>query len=652
MRQIMRAGLSKIALVAAIGAVWAASGCQYLSDGVDAQSGDVAVVAEAADQPVSQDIVIHPGEQVYADNCAACHDNGEELRAPTLQALQRMSSPQIEFALTRGKMRPQAEHLTRQEVRFLVEYLAPGGSEGYATPDAAKCDSTSISYDGVDVPYWGVEPGNTRYYDDARSALTKANIDNLELAWVFGAPSTTEMRSQPVITDDTVFLSTTAGHIFALDKDSGCTKWHVNAGRPFRGPMTLGDIEGSPTLFLLDAGGVAVAFDADTGKELWTQDVAISPMTLGTSGIVQSGELLFAPLSTSDFGAAADPNYECCKGHGAIVAINAKTGEHVWTAHMTEDATKRELSSVGTQLWGPSGAPIWTTPAVDEANQRIYIGTGENTSAPATLTSDAIIALDMKSGEMLWVYQATPADMYNGACSGFRGSGPNCPTPTGPDHDFGGGVTFTEFSDGRQVVVGGQKSGVVHVVDANTGELIWKKSVSTGSALGGVHWGVTVSNGKIIAPSNDPAFPFPNYTPKPGLFALDLETGEELWSYDVKRGCETNILALRAQDTPWPECSFQYAMSAAPTSNDELVFAPSLDGKIRAFDINTGDVVWTYETVKEFEAVNGVPTHGGSIDNAGVQLSDDMMFALSGYALFNQMPGNAFLAFRVKEGEE
>ncbi|MCI5046304.1 MAG: PQQ-binding-like beta-propeller repeat protein [Aquisalinus sp.] len=591
----------------------------------------------------------HPGEKVYATSCGLCHSQPDQLRVPDLASLKTMSPARIQFSLKSGKMKAQGEALDRLDMTLLLDYLTPGQNGGFEVASEQKCTSTDISVEKTYVSAWGVEANNSRYYSPARTSLTRDNVEGLEVAWVFGLPGTSELRSQPVITEDTLFVPTTSGHVFALDRETACVKWHRELLNPIRTAMTLGEIDGQAVLFFADAGTTVYALNAVSGETIWEKRTGIFPQSMTTGGLVQHEDTLFVPLSSFDVAAAMDPAHECCKSHGAVVALDVATGERLWLTRMTEDAKPTTLSSVGTQLWGPSGAPVWTTPAIDAKNGRLYIGTGENTSAPATATSDAIIALDMQTGEKLWVFQATAEDKFNMACSPLTGNGPNCPDEPGPDYDFGGGVTFATMSDGREVVVGGQKSGDVHAVDAATGERIWTTKVSSGSPLGGTHWGVTVSNGKVFAPSSDPPYPLPNYEERPGLYVLDLDTGEMLWERPAERGCMGNFVGQMMNPEPWPECSFFYGYSAAPASTDDLVFVGALDGKLRAFDAVSGDELWMFDTKREFETVNDIPTHGGAIDNPGPQLAGDMVFIQSGYAMFSQMPGNALIAFRLPE---
>ena len=590
----------------------------------------------------------HPGGELYAERCAACHDNPDTSRAPSKADLEAMSPAQIRFSMTSGKMQAQAAGLSRAEIDTLVDFLAPGGEDGYQPDASAMCEDKSISFAEVQVEGWGPDLGNTRHYGPDRTSINASNVGELEIAWTIGLPGASDVRGYPVITEDTVFMGASSGHVFALGRETGCIKWHNPVGVNVRSSLSLGEVEGAPALFFQDGSTDVYALDGKTGETLWKVRAGVMPQNMGTANPVQSGDKLFVPLSAIDVTAAGDPAYECCKGHGAVTALNANTGERLWEAHMTPDAEPTTISEVGTQLYGPAGAPIWTVPTLHPEKNRIYVGTGENTSAPATDTSDALIALDMDTGETLWVYQATEQDLFNMACSGFGKDGPNCPQPKGPDVDFGGSVTLTKLADGTDVLVGGQKAGVVHVVNADTGELIWKTKVASGSALGGIHWGLTVSGGKVFAPSSDPPFARPGYEPKPGLTALDLETGEVLWHHRAERGCD---MTNNTPGSAWPECSPRFGYSAAPASTDDLVFIGALDGKIIAFDAETGEQIWEYATVREYDTVNGVPAHGGAIDASGPSLAGDMLFVPSGYATFGQMPGNAFIAFRIAEGD-
>jgi polyvinyl alcohol dehydrogenase (cytochrome) len=396
--------------------------------------------------------------------------------------------------------------------------------------------------------------------------------------------------------------------------------------------------EGAKTTAFGTFGQFVFAIDAETGDELWRKDVGLFPGSILTGGIVQHVDRLIVPISAMGVGLAMNPNYECCKSHGAVRALDADTGEILWTAHMTEDARPTSKNALGVQQWGPSGAAVWTTPTIDSSRNLVYVGTGENTSSPASRLSDAIVAIDILTGEIRWAYQGTKNDAFNAAC---LVGGPNCPEENGPDFDFGASAVLAQTSQGDDIILAGQKSGVVHALNPGDGELLWRTQVSPGSALGGVHWGMAVSGNLVIVPINDPVRQ-PGHERKPGVYALDIVSGDIRWSHHATAPCENPF----SSGAPWVDCP--YTFSAAASASNDLAFAGSLAGVAYAFAVDSGEVVWQFDTAQAFETVNGIPAHGGSIDNPGIQIAGDMLFVESGYAMFGEIPGNALLAFKLR----
>ena len=144
-------------------------------------------------------------------------------------------------------------------------------------------------------------------------------------------------------------------------------------------------------------------------------------------------------------------------------------------------------------------------------------------SAPATHNSDSVIALDMATGEEVWVFQGTKGDIWNVAC---HVGGANCPENAGPDFDFGGGITLTRDGNGNDVVVAGQKSGHVYALDPDrAGAVLWRTRLSQGTSNGGIHWGVATAGDTVWVTVADPPRNRPGYVPKPGVYALELADG-------------------------------------------------------------------------------------------------------------------------------
>ena len=88
-----------------------------------------------------------------------------------------------------------------------------------------------------------------------------------------------------------------------------------------------------------------------------------------------------------------------------------------------------------------------------------------------------------------------------------------------------------------------------------------------------------------------------------------------------------------------------YAISG---SLGDVVAQGSLDGYLHIFDAQSGAELFKYDTVREYDGINGVPGFGGAIDNASITAADGTLYVSSGYGMFGQTPGNVLLAFKPR----
>jgi len=457
-------------------------------------------------------------------------------------------------------------------------------------------------------------------------------------------PQTANMRSQPVVVGNTMWLSIVdSGQLFALDigGDSPCVKWVYEHDVPLRTALGYHNYQGRNVLLFADAATHVLMMDAATAEVLWTSTVKVTSVSNVTAMPVLFEDKVFVPISSGELNMGAVPDYECCTSHGAVVALNAKTGDRLWVYHTMEDAKPTTVSKVGTQQYGPSGAPIWTAAAIDEKRRLIYVGTGENTSAPATDTSDSILAIRMDDGSLAWKYQTTPNDIFLTGCMN-QPDGPNCPpvSSINKDWDFGAGVMLATKPDGSQLVMAGQKNGVVWALNPDNGQLVWNTKIGGGGAMGGVHWGMAFDGQKIFAANNMSTGPTADEV-SPGLYALDINTGNIVWSYRHQPDCSGN----RKQEIK--SCDSNFGMSAATLLVDGAVVQGANDGFIKVFDTKSGEPIFTFDTAKSFTTLNGVKGHGGAIDNATTVAANGMLFVQSGYGLMG-VPGNVLLAFKPR----
>ncbi len=591
----------------------------------------------------------HPGHRVFGEWCASCHLDGGDSRAPSLEAMRQLNRGTIEYALRQGYMKMHARHVPEPDLVHVIDYLAAAGETNDAWVGQAMCAGDRRAID-LSVPptvsWFGVDEGGRRQLSSEAAGLRAADMPNLELAWAIGFPQTPTMRSQPVIIGSTIFVAATdSGRLFALDTETACVKWVYASELPLRSTLAYADAGqlAQPAIVLGDAAGFVHVIDAATGELVWKKDIKLDETQRLTGAPTVHKGRIYAPLSTIEINYASDDSYECCRSRGAVVALELATGEVVWTGHTMEEPEKQAFNRAGAQLWGPSGAPVWSTPVVDEARNVVYAGTGTNFSLPATDTSDALIAFDMDTGEIRWSFQAAANDVWNGACSR---KGANCDFTGNEsiirDLDWGATPLIARTPSGRDLLISGHKIGAVWAFDLNDNwKVVWKADYGPGSAAGGVHWGLATDGERIFVPLNDPADRVGLHGA--GLVALDIETGQELWSHPVAADCDDERLA-RA-----PNCRRRPGLSAAPLVIDGAVVTGSTDGWLRIFDGRTGDVLFTQDVIRDYATTNGVPGRGGGIDNAPFVAANGMLFVNAGYDRFGHPPGNVLLAFRPKK---
>ena len=587
--------------------------------------------------------VFGSGEAIYTEKCALCHDKPTDPKVPDRRTMAQYYQSRVLDALTLGRMAPFTQGLNEAEIQEVAEFVSTRMPDPNEAEQLLRCEKETISAEPL-IPHWGVDEHNTRYQPN--STIDSTNVGTLKLKWAFDVPEGRTMRGYPAVSSDTIFLPNTTGKLYAISRETGCVKWFFDAEAEIRTAVHLFELNDKPVLSIGLSSKEIVIVNANDGSLVHRENVAIFPQSMLTGSQRAFGGDLYIPLSAIDVALAMNPMYECCVSHGGVHAMSLADWSIRWTAHTTEDAKPTYKNELDVQMQGPSGAPVWTTPAIDAKRNQLYIGTGENTSSPATHTSDAIIAYDLATGAENWIFQGTENDAFNMACG--RRMGPNCPKERGPDFDFGASPILTTTSEGTDLVLAGQKSGDVWALNPDNGELVWHRRLSPGSALGGVHWGMTVVGDVLVVPIADPEFVT---GANPGVFALDTKTGEMIWSHKAERGCEFSGFRRAISLTEWPSCPWHYAFSAAPAAANDVAFAGSLDGRVFAFNIADGEVLWNYDTKQEFEGTNGTDAHGGAIDNPGIAIADNQVMVLSGYDMFGQMPGNVLLVFELSEKE-
>ena len=579
-----------------------------------------------------------PGRAHYDEACAICH-NGNVAKAPHRDMVGLLTVDSILNILENGIMKEQASSFTAEERVELAEYLS-GEERGQVRYTIPSCPAT-VAYKKSEIKSgsnWGIQPANTRTISARSGGITSKNVSSLKPKWALAMPGASRMRSQPLLAGGLIFVGSHGGIVHALDQESGCEVWSFKASGEVRTGVVLDDSGEVPFLYFGDVLANVYGVDARSGKLVWRMRADDHPNATITGTPTPYEGALFVPVSALEVSLAANPEYECCTFRGSVVALDGQTGELKWKTYtIPKKPAVSGKNPIGTNIIGPSGAVVWNSPSIDTKNNQLFIGTGENMSSPASLTSDAMIAMDLTTGKINWVFQATKNDVWNAACD--TDFPENCPVENGPDFDFGGATIVVETSKHGRLVIAGQKSGFVHAIKPKTGELVWQTRVGRGGIQGGIHFGIAAAGETLLVPISDMgdgrSYPNPD---RPGMNALDANSGEILWTTLHEDNC-----GERAGCDP--------GISQVVTVVGDLVIGGAMDGVVRAYSIKTGDVLWDMDvTTVPYPSITGDAAVGGSFGGAAGPIAlDGNLFISAGYGIYNHKPGNLFMVLETTE---
>jgi polyvinyl alcohol dehydrogenase (cytochrome) len=580
------------------------------------------------------------GSELYARYCAGCHEGGVP-RAPQKIVFLSLGPRRVFSALNGGVMSAQGSALSLGEKTLLAEYLGQAKLLPEADAPLKRCTTDDFALDRPPrLDGWGFTSENSRYIDRDTAKLEPADLAQLRLKWAFAFPGASHARSQAMIAGDRVFVGSEDGTVYSLALATGCIHWTFKADAEVRNsasidPWTPGDAAAHPRLYFGDLHGQAYALDARSGALLWKTRVDAHPYAQLTAAPRLFAGRLYVPVSSTEWAAAGNSTYPCCTFRGGVVALEASSGRIVWHAYSIPDPPRRtgQKNAAGAPRYAPAGAPVWDTPTIDARLHRLYVGTGESYTSPASSHSDAVLALDLNTGRIVWSYQSLAHDAWNLGC--FAAGHDNCPSEAGPDLDVSSSPILFENAAGRRLLLVGQKSGHVFALDPDAGgKLVWRERYGRGGYDGGVHWGMAASPQTLFAPMTDDANGGQQTGPaKPGLFALEPATGKIKWFVPAPSVCPPDKI---------PACDPGF--SPPPTAIPGMVFQPSYDGWLRVFAERDGKQLWAVDTTLNVATVSGDTAHGGSIESIGAVVFDGQVLISSGY-VFGRMPGNVLLVY-------
>jgi polyvinyl alcohol dehydrogenase (cytochrome) len=573
------------------------------------------------------------GEIVFNRVCSACHkpegETGLDARAPHQETLRQFPPERIYAALTTGKMQAQGSGLSDKERQQVAEWLSGrglGGIKGDAASMKNRCDfkprldPSKALWNG-----WSPGRGNGRFQDAKHAGLTPADMPRLKLKWAFGIPGGVETSSQPTVYGQTVIFGSDAGNVYAVDSETGCVHWSFLAGAGVRSaPVVVPRRKGGLEVVFGDYKANLYAVDAGTGKPLWTTTVDDQSLSRITGAASYHDGIVYVGTSSSEEISGLQANYECCRMRGTVNAIDSETGKPVWKFYtIPKKAEVIGARPDGKKKWGPAGLGVWSAPTIDPKRGVVYVTTGDTFTVPSQPLSDSVLALTLKTGKLVWSYQATRDDSYMTGCSAAS-RGPNCPETNGPDYDFGSSIILTSLPNGKEILVGGHKGGAVLALDPDAkGKLIWSEILGAkmASARGDIVFGGAADHTDAYYALQE----------NKGVASVDLKTGRTRWI---------------EHPAPPADRPTRVGSAAAVTLIPGVMLTGGWDGILHAYAAGDGHELWSYDTVKAFDTVNGVEAKGGSMGAPGATVAGGMLFVGSGYiGTSNGMPGNVMLAF-------
>jgi len=514
-----------------------------------------------------------------------------------------------------------------------------------AVATGAGTDNWSMS--GQDITNW-------RFQAEGPSTQ---NVGSLTVAWATSLGG--DISATPAVVDGVAYVPDWGGNLNAVDTKTGAILWQSSVGALAGATAQLGAVDGavdvvpgpvvsrtSPavsgntvligtqTMRSASAGDGAqlLAVDKRDGHLLWRTKLDDHPLSIDSqSPTVYKGVVYVGVASIEENGIDCTASTNACTFRGSEQAIRLSDGARLWK---TFTITQQQSQA------GYSGAAVWgSSPAIDVQRKSVYITTGNNYGAPPAVSDcvtaagsdpqaifaceqtmgignnvDSIMSLDMATGAIKWISKLQGFDAWTTACIGLPTA---CPSPNGPDYDFGQGAMLIPSKQG-DLVVAGQKAGIMWALKADTGAVVWKTTVGPGSSLGGLEWGSATDGTRVyFAVANFNFGPFAHYAminPPPGTpafsdagswGAIDVNTGQVLWqTADPNGSIDLGPVSV--------------ANGVVYGASMGALFFPADLPTMFAFDAATGKTLWSY-------------TAGGSV-NAGPAIAGGKVIWGSGYS--------------------
>ena len=520
------------------------------------------------------------------------------------------------------------------------------GAANVALGDVCPNPAGPVALGSAQWNGWGRGLDNTRYQPEP--AIRASDVGKLALKWAFGYANGSEF-GQPTVVDGRLFVTSSTGRVYSLDSKTGCTYWTYDAAAGSRTAVIIGElarsrvatlprrlkrtlahldvIKAPSAAFFGDDTGTVYALDAQKGTLLWKTQVETHPLARIMSAPTLYNDRLYVAMSSTEDSAAANPSYSCCTFRGSVAALDIAGGKLAWKSYtVLEEPVPTRKNTAGIQEFGPAGAAVSSTPTLDTKRNVLYVGTGSSPNGIEQSLTDAVVALDLGTGKLRWVKQLSRSDV------GTFGSG------------FVSPPVLRTLATGNQILLAGQKSGMVYGLDPDRGgDTLWQTKIGGSGASGAAGAGSSVGPpGVAGAPGGvawGSAADYRNlYVAITGGMGQPANVSGSLTALDLKTGAARWHTPSPQPVCGWGDQNCTHGQAQAVTVMPGSAFSGSMDGHLRAYSTIDGKILWDFDTAKEFQTKNGIKATGGPLDHGGATIVNGIVYVNS---------GNALLAFSV-----
>jgi alcohol dehydrogenase (cytochrome c) len=503
----------------------------------------------------------------------------------------------------------------------------------------------------------------SRYYPNRQ--INSSNVSKLRPAWIFQTEVKESLETSPIVINGVMYVTTSFNHVYALDARTGEELWHFKhkmgpitifcCGPNNRGVAVYGDM-----VYMATLDAKLLALDAKTGKLIWETEIADPEMGYSETmaPTVVNGKVLIG-TNGGEYGI-----------RGFLKAYDAKTGKEIWTFNTTAensvgtwattDATGRDMHrdiAAEKAALAKSGDPyktlgggVWQNPAVDLETNRLYFVVGnpspdlDGSLRPGdNLYTNSLVAVDLNTGKYVCHLQYIAHDVWD-----LDAVSPPV-------------ITNVKDKDGRTVkgVLHANKTGHVYVHNANDCSLIrfseamvpqenmWVLPTKDGARMlpganGGVEWSPIALNPQLglsyAINLHQPMTYHVESSPYPAgkLWlggAFKVIPSEEQWG---------NVTAVdyNSGKIRWQVKTAQPMIGGILATAGSLVFTGEANGQFKAYDAETGAVLW------KFQAGAGVNAPPSSYSVDGKQY---VVVGAGGNTQIDYKRGNNIIAFTLAE---